>query len=294
LLAYTLVSLLGDWLDFKSQPVAHLGGFAFGLAGGFLCGHKLQPRAARWRLWRLGVVLALCASLIALTAWGVRRCSSKALEYYQAYAAIKDRERELDGQFHDVLLQWEQDRLTSGQFSGALQSRLIPALQEMRTSHNLKFAGEQAEMEQHSFTMPEYWKVLRSKRGEVKKREREPLTLKEYGDMYRFVCKVRVDTWGALADELDDRHPFAVRALLDNHELDMLASALDHEVNEDNPLYRWFEWTRTGGREDRQDTVGPDGGLLKNRGFEEGLWGWEVPMSIAKKKLEVCSPTKTD
>jgi hypothetical protein len=40
---------------------------------------------------------------------------SKALEYYQAYAAIKDRERELDGQFHDVLLQWEQaTRATSG------------------------------------------------------------------------------------------------------------------------------------------------------------------------------------
>jgi hypothetical protein len=89
--------------------------------------------------------------------------------------------------------------------------------------------------------MPEFWKVLRSTHGQVKERERKPLTLKEYGDMYRFVCKVRVDTWRALADELNDSHPFAVRALLDNHELDMLASALDHEVNADNPLYRWFE-----------------------------------------------------
>jgi membrane associated rhomboid family serine protease len=274
LLVYTAVSLLGDWLDFTREPVAHLGGFAFGLAGGFLCGHKLQPRAARWRLWRLGVVFAICAGLIGFTAWGVSSCSSKAQEYYQAYAAIKDRERELDGQFHDVLLQWEQDRLTSAQFSQALQSRLIPALQEMRASHNLKFTGELAEMEKHSVTMPEFWKVLRSKRGEVHERDRKPLTLQEYGDRHRFVCKVRVDTWRALADELNDRHPFAVRALLDNHELDMLASSLDHEANEDNPLYRWFELRRTGRRQDRQDAVEPDGGLLKNRGFEAGLEGW--------------------
>jgi rhomboid protease GluP len=251
LVAYTVVSLLSDWIDFTRQPMVHLGGFAFGLAGGLLCGHKLQPRAACWRLWRLGLVVATCASLIGLTACGASACCSKALEYYRAYAATKDRERELDGQFHDVLLQWEQGRLTSAQFSQALQSRLIPALQEMRASHDLKFTGEHAEMEKHSFTMPEFWKVLRSKRGEVNERDEKPLTLKEYGDMYRFVCKVRVDTWRALADELNDRYPFAVRALLDNHELDMLASALDHEVNEDNPLYRWFERTRTGRRQDR-------------------------------------------
>jgi rhomboid protease GluP len=270
LLAYTAVSLLGDWLDSTRQPVAHLGGFVFGLAGGFLCGHKLQPRAARWRLWRLGVVVALCAGLIGLTAREVNRCSAKALEFYQAYAAMKDRERELDGQFHDVMLQWEQGKLTSAQFSQALQSRLIPALQEMRASHNLKFTGELAEMEKHSFTMPEFWKVLRSKRGEVKERERTPLTLKEYGDMYRFVCKVRVDTWRALADELNDRYPFAVRALLDNRELDMLASALDHEVNEDNPLYRWFEWARTGRRQDRKERSSPTGDSSRIGALRQG------------------------
>jgi membrane associated rhomboid family serine protease len=276
LLAYTAVSLLSDWLDIASYPVAHLGGFVFGLAGGFLCGHKLQPRAARWRLWRLGVVVVLCAGIIGLTAWQVHRCASRALEYYQQYAAIKDRERELQGRFHDLILQWEQDKLTSAECSQALQSRLIPALQEMRTTHNLKFTDE---MEKHSFTMPEFWKELRSMRGEVHERDRKPLTLKEYGDMYRIVCKVRVDTWRALADELNDRYPFAVRALLDNHELDMLASALDHDVNEDNPLYRWFERTRTGRRQDRQDAVEPDGGFLKNRGFEAGLEGW-TPVCI--------------
>jgi hypothetical protein len=204
----------------------------------------------------------------------VYRCSAKALEYYQAYAAMKDRQRELEGQFHDAMLQWEQDKLTSAQFSQALQSRLIPALQEMRASHNLKFTGELAEMEKHSFTMPEFWKALRSKRGEAHERDRKPLTLQEFGEMYRFVCKVRVDTWRALADELNDKHPVAVRALLDNHELDMLASALDDEVNEDNPLCRWFERRRSGRRQDREVAVEPDGGLLKNRGFEAGLEGW--------------------
>ena len=97
---------------------------------------------------------------------------------------------------------------------------------------------------QRNYARPEFWKELRSKRGEVKERERKPLTLQEYGDMYRFVCKVRVDTWRALADELNAKHPFAGRSLLDNHELDMLVSGLDQSVNEDNPLYRWFELSR--------------------------------------------------
>ncbi|HEY7426097.1 MAG TPA: rhomboid family intramembrane serine protease [Gemmataceae bacterium] len=244
LLAYTVVSLLSDWLHFTLQPIAHLGGFVFGLAGGFLCGHKLQPRAAHWRLWRLGVVVAICVGIIGLTAWGVYRCSSRAREYYQQYAAIKDRERELQGRFHDVMLQWEQNKLTNAECSQALQSRLIPALQEMRAAHNFKLTGKLAEMEKQSFSMQEFWKVLRSMRGEVKERDRKPLTLEKYGDMYRFLCKVRVDTWRAMADELNSKYPFAARALLDNRELDMLASGLDHRINEDNPLYRWFEFSR--------------------------------------------------
>jgi rhomboid protease GluP len=243
LLAYTVVSLFIDWFDFTRQPIAHLGGFVFGLVGGFVCGHKLQPRAARWRLLRRGAVVVICAGLIGLTVWGVYNCSSKALEYYQQYAAIKDRERELQGQFHDVLLQWEQHKLTNAEFAQALQSRLIPALQEMRTAHGLKLTGELAEMEKHSFSMQDLWKVRRSKRGEVEERDRN-LTLQEYGDMYRFLCKVRIDTWRALADELNVKYPFAARALLDNHELDLLASGLDQSVNEDNPLYRWLELSR--------------------------------------------------
>lgn len=244
LLVYTVLSLLIDWFDFTRQPIAHLGGFAFGLAGGFLCGHKLQPRAARWRLWRLGVVVSICVGLISLTAWGVYNCSSKALECYQQYAAIKDRERELQGQFHDVMLQWEQNKLTNAAFSQALQNRLIPALQEMRATHGLKLTGKLADMEKQSFPMQEFWKALRPLRGEVKERNRKPLTLQEFGEMYRVLCKVRVDTWRALADELNNKHSHAARALLDNRELDLLAFGLDQCLNENNPLYRWLELSR--------------------------------------------------
>jgi rhomboid protease GluP len=244
LLAYTVVSLLSEWLDFTRPPIVHLGGFVFGLIGGFLCGHKLQPRAARWRLWRLGVVVTLCGGIIGLTTWGVYRCSSKALEYYQEFAAVKDRERELKGQFHDVMSQWEQNKMTSAEFSQALQSRLIPALQEMRAAHGLKMTGELAEMEKQNLSMQEFWKGLHSARGGDNKRDRKPLTLKEYGDMYRILCKVRVDTWRALADELNGKYSFATRALLDNLEVDMLAAGLDHSINEDNPLYRWIESAR--------------------------------------------------
>ena len=62
--------------------------------------------------------------------------------------------------------------------------------------------------------------------------------------MSGFLCKLRVDTWRALADELSVKDLFAARALLDNHELDLLASGLDHSVNEDNPLCRWLESSR--------------------------------------------------
>jgi hypothetical protein len=181
----------------------------------------------------------------------VHRCSSRAREYYQAYAASKDRERELRGQFHEVLLQWEENKLTSAEWSRALQSRLIPALQEMRAVHDLKLTGELAEMEKHSFSMQEFWKVRRSMRGDVKERDKKPFTLKDYGESYRFLCKVRVDTWRALADELNGQHPFAARALLDIHELDLLAADLDERVNEDNPLYRWLESLR--GRRQLED-----------------------------------------
>jgi rhomboid protease GluP len=244
LLAYTVVNLLCDWFDFKRQPMAHLSGFVFGLAGGFLCGHKLQPRAARWRLWRLGVVVTLCAGLVGLTTWGAHACSSKAREYYQPYAASKDRERELRGQFHDILRLWEQHKLTDEECSRALQSRLIPSLQEMRAAYNLKLTPDFPEMEKHSFSMQEFWKVRRTRRGDVKERDKKPFTLKDYGEMYRFLCKVRVDTWRALADELNGQHPYAARAVLDVHELDLLAADLDERVNEDNPLYRWLESAR--------------------------------------------------
>jgi hypothetical protein len=92
--------------------------------------------------------------------------------------------------------------------------------------------------------MHEFWNVLRSMRGELKGHDKKPLTLQEYDEVQRFLCKVRVDTWRALADELNGNHAFAARALMDVHELDVLSSGLDHSLNEDNPLYRWLELSR--------------------------------------------------
>jgi hypothetical protein len=276
LLLYTAVSLLCQWLDFAHQLVPHLGGFVFGLVGGFLCGHKLQPRAARWGLWRLAVFATVCVGLISLTAWWVRGCAAKALAYYGRYATAKDRERELLGRFEDALRQWEEGKITSAEWKRVLEKTLIPAWQDTRSSCGLKLTGELAELEQHNFSMQDFWSELRSMRGEPKAHDEKPLTVEEYGNRYRLLCKIRLDTWRALASDLPGNHLLMARALLDHHELEVLYAALDGEVNEDNPLYRWFELTRIGRRPVEKEETEPDLGLLKNRGFENGLEGWTI------------------
>ena len=286
LLLYTAVSLLGRWLDFAQHPVGHLGGFVFGLAGGLLCGHRLQPRAARRRPWRLAVVAAVCAGLISLTAWWVNDCTAKARAYYARYAAARDREREVLGRFDDALRQWEQGKMTSAKWKDVLEKKLIPAWQDARSSCGLKLTGELAELEQHSFSMRDFWSALASMRGELKSRDKKPLTIEEYGKTYSLLCKVRLDTWRALANDLPGDHLLMVRALMDDRELESLVAALDDEVNEDNPLYRWFEVTRTGRRLDEKETEEPDAGLLKNRGFENGLEGWVTWSSFAPPRFE--------
>jgi hypothetical protein len=274
LLLYTAVSLLGQWLDFAQHPVGHLSGFLFGFLGGLLCGHRLQPRAARWRLLRLAAFAAVCVGLVGLTAWWVRGCAAKALTFYGRYAAAKDRERELRGRFDDALRQWEQGKMTSAKWKDVLEKKLIPAWQDARSSCGLKLTGELAEREQRDFSMQDFWGAARSVRGEPKSRDEKPITVEEYGRMYRLLGKIRLDSWRALAKDLPGNHLSMVRALLDDRELELLCEALDDDVNEDDPLYRWFEGRRGVARRGGKEAAEPDLGLIKNRGFENGMEGW--------------------
>jgi membrane associated rhomboid family serine protease len=276
LLLYTAVSLLGEWLDFARQPVAHLSGFVFGLVGGLLCGHQLQPRWVRWRLARLAVIVAISVSLIGLTAWWVHRCAAKALTYYERYAAAKDRQRALLGQFNDALRQWQQGKITGAQWKQVLEKNLIPGWQDTRSSYGLMLTAKLAEAEKHNLSLQEFWKDLRSMGSEPSAQDYTPLTIVEYGKMYCLLCKVPLDTWRTLARDLPGNRALLVRSLIDEHELDVLFAALDDEVNEDNPLYRWFELRRTGRRRADKDEEEPDLGLIKNRGFEAGLEGWQL------------------
>jgi rhomboid protease GluP len=274
LLIFTVVSLLADWLNFEQQPALHLGGFAFGLVGGFLCGHKLQPRAARWRLVRTAVIATVFAGLISLTAWRVHECSTKALTYYARYAPAKERERELLGRFDDSMRQWKEGKITSAEWKRLLEKYLIPAFQDMRSSCGLTLTGEFAEMESHNVSMQEFWKDARATRGEAHAHDENPLSVEEYGKMYKLLCKIRLDTWRGLADELSRDHLLALRAILDDRELELLSTALDDEVNEDNSLYRFFEVTRRHKRPVAKEAEEPDSGLIRNRSFENGLEGW--------------------
>jgi membrane associated rhomboid family serine protease len=276
LLLFIAVSLLCEWLDVARQPAAHLGGFVFGLVGGLMCGHKLQPRAARWRWWRLAVVTAVCIHLIILTAWLVNRCTAKARTYYRQYATAKDRERELVGRFDDAMRRWERGKITTAEWKNLLEKTLIPAWQDVRSSCGLKLTGELAELEQHNLSMQDYWSAVRSQGAKRIKHDEKPLTVEEYGKAYSLLAKVRLDTWRALADDLSGNRALLVRALIDERELEMLFAAMDDEVNADNPLFRWFEMRRPSHRPVEKEEAEPDGGFLKNRGFENGIEGWSV------------------
>jgi membrane associated rhomboid family serine protease len=306
LLLYTAVSLVSEWLNFEQQGVAHLGGFVYGLIGGLLCGHQLQPRAGR--LCRLAVIFVVCGGLIDLTARGVHHCADKALACYQAFAQAKDRERNLLGQFGDALRQWEDGEITDGEWKQILDQRLIPAWQDTRTAAGLKLTGELAELEGRPFSMQDFWTALRAISGERKTHDEEPLTVEEYGKMYRLLGKVRLDTWRALASELPGNRILLVRALMDVHELEQLYAAFDARVNEGNPLYGCFELKRRGDRTTQKASAEPDGGFLKNRGFEAGLEGWitytvgppsrfEFDSEVAREgrqALRITAPQPTD
>ncbi len=178
------------------------------------------------------------------------------------------------GRFDDALRQWEQGKLTGAEWKDVLEKKLIPAWQDARSSCGLKFTGELADLEKHDFSMQDFWSALRSMPGELRAHDEKPLTIEQYGKAYRLLAKVRLDTWRALAKDLPGDHLLTVRAVMDEHELELLCDALDEGVNEDNPLFRWFELTRTGRRLDEKETEQPDAGLINNRGFENGIEGW--------------------
>jgi rhomboid protease GluP len=273
LLLFTAISLLGEWLDFTSHPAAHLGGFVFGLAGGLLSGIQLDSRRKRWKLVRLALVTACCAGLIGLTAWWVQRCAAKALTYYERIATARDRERALLGQFDDALRQWEQGKISSTEWKLVLENTLIPAWQEVRSSCGLKLTGKLAELEQQNFTMQEFWSATRSAQGKGTGSAAKPLTIEEYSKSYSLHSKLRLNTWRALARDLPGNHLLTIRALMDDRELELLSAALDDEVNEDNPLFNWFEMRRGSRRRLKKD--GPTAqNLIKNPGFEDGIKEW--------------------
>jgi hypothetical protein len=200
-------------------------------------------------------------------------------------AAAKDRERKVLGQFADALRQWEEGTITDAEWKQQLDQRLIPAWQDARTSLGLKLTGDLAELEGRNFSMQEFWNALRAVGEERKTHDDGPLTVEEYGKMYRLLGKVRLDTWRALANDLPSNRIMMVRALLDAHELEVLYAAFDARVNEDNPLHRWFDLRRRGDRASEKAAAEPDGGLLKNRGFEAGLEGWTPTIYGAQPQI---------
>ncbi|HZU36235.1 MAG TPA: rhomboid family intramembrane serine protease [Gemmataceae bacterium] len=239
LLLFIAVSLAADWLEVRDQPMVHLGGFAFGLVGGLLCGRQLRPGATRWPVWCGIGMTAFMAGLIGVTAWQVHRSAAQALSFYARYAVARDGERELRSRFDESYRQWTAGKISSAEWRQTLEQTLIPGLQTLRDLGGLHLTGKLTRIERHPFTMRDFWQAV----AMIRRKEpidKEPPTLERCGQLYGLLSKMRLDTWRTLSTDLATNHAAVWRTLLDERELDLLDAGLDEMVNETNTLHRWL------------------------------------------------------
>jgi hypothetical protein len=109
-----------------------------------------------------------------------------------------------------------------------------------------------APFEQRRFSMHDFSALLRSARGQHEPHAKEPLSVEQYGKVYRLYFKLRLDNWRAFAEELGNKDPMPEEVLMDHLGLEVLRRGLDAATDDDNPLRRWLDPGRTKRRERRK------------------------------------------
>jgi rhomboid protease GluP len=242
LLLFAGVNLAFGWLDGHRNFVGHLGGLLFGLAGGFLFGHKLQPGAARWNALKFVVTTAVLTVLLGLAGAAAQWCAAGAVSLLSLNRDQRDREAELEGRFADALVRWEKGETSDAELKGVLEKQLIPEWDRLSgppPQPPSPFAGPQPPR----LSMHDMWEMARSDGPAPKPEPKGPPSPYEYKEMYRLYRKLRGDNWRALADELGRPHPVPPPILLDELAIEQLRQGLDEMANEDNPLARWLDYS---------------------------------------------------